>query len=108
MCGNTGEAYSHFIPSGPGQRMRSGIRMGHAQEVIRPVGPGKDVTDCYRVRTMSLEAGHLHTRRSVHPIRHGDSDDDRLDDQEAMNEHLCARQCCARRCRAGAIAGPKR
>jgi hypothetical protein len=68
MRPSAGEAYSglHRVRTGP--TVGSRIRMGDAKGITGPVGPGKDVTGCRRVRTTSLEARHAHTRRSGRPI----------------------------------------
>jgi len=69
MRPSAGEAYSepHRVRTGP-HRSATGYGWGDAKGVTGPVGPGKDVTNCHRVRTTSPEARHAHTRRSVRPI----------------------------------------
>jgi hypothetical protein len=64
MRPSAGEAYTDFIASGPAQRVDNRIRMGDDKRFTGPVGLGKEVTDCRRVRTTSLETRHAPTRRS--------------------------------------------
>jgi hypothetical protein len=56
----------HLVRTGPMPRQPDAD--GGDKRFTGPVGPGKDVTDCPRVRKTSLEARHAHMRRSVHPI----------------------------------------
>jgi hypothetical protein len=59
--------------------------MGDSQLFTGPVGPEKDVNDCHRVRTNSLETRHSRTRWSVHLIGTVNIDDGYL---EVMNGNI--------------------
>lgn len=70
MRPSAGEAYSDLIASGPDTPPATGYGWGNAKGVTGPVGPGKDVTNCHRVRTASPET----EARTHAPVRSPDRD----------------------------------